>query len=191
LKDTTELQNFFEKKGHILYYHNAPQYFIRAHSFIPYFWNEKDGEKISVQNKAISFNAEEDRDIGVAVIASSLFYWWFVLRSDCRHLNAKEIDEFPINIDTITQNDKVTLSNNAKLFEEDLKKNAYRKEAIYKATGKVVYDEFYPKKSKPIIDQIDRVLAKHYGFTEEELDFIINYDVKFRMGGELEAGEEC
>ena len=23
---------------------------------------------------------------------------------------------------------------------------------------------------------------KHYGFTEEELDFIINYDIKYRMG---------
>ena len=29
----------------------------------------------------------------------------------------------------------------------------------------------------------------HYGFTDEELDFIINYDVKYRMGREtLRAG---
>ncbi|MCX5916926.1 MAG: hypothetical protein NTX30_09650 [Deltaproteobacteria bacterium] len=44
--------------------------------------------------------------------------------------------------------------------------------------------------SKPIIDEIDRVLAKHYGFTDEELDFIVNYDIKYRMGqgtGEEEA----
>jgi hypothetical protein len=40
--------------------------------------------------------------------------------------------------------------------------------------------------SKPIIDEIDTVLAEHYGFTEEELDFIINYDIKYRMGKELE-----
>ena len=33
------------------------------------------------------------------------------------------------------------------------------------------------------------LLAKHYGFTEEELDFIINYDIKYRMGDELNAGE--
>ena len=26
------------------------------------------------------------------------------------------------------------------------------------------------------------VLAGHYGFTAEGLDFIINYDVKYRMG---------
>ncbi|MFH1515159.1 MAG: hypothetical protein ABIG42_06840 [bacterium] len=37
-------------------------------------------------------------------------------------------------------------------------------------------------KSERIIDEIDRVLAKHYGFTDEELDFIINYDIKYRMG---------
>lgn len=39
---------------------------------------------------------------------------------------------------------------------------------------------------KPIIDEIDRLLAKHYGFTPEELDFIINYDIKYRMGAEEE-----
>lgn len=48
---------------------------------------------------------------------------------------------------------------------------------------------------KAVIDDIDRVLAKHYGFTDEELDFIpstslrtsINYDIKYRMG--QDAGE--
>lgn len=39
--------------------------------------------------------------------------------------------------------------------------------------------------TKTLIAEIDKVLAKHYGFTEEELDFIINYDIKYRMGDEL------
>ena len=41
--------------------------------------------------------------------------------------------------------------------------------------------------TKPIMDQIDTVLAQHYCFTEEELDYIINYDIKYRMGKELDA----
>jgi hypothetical protein len=42
-----------------------------------------------------------------------------------------------------------------------------------------------------VIDEIDRALAKHYGFTDEELDFIINYDIKYRMGQEgAEDSEE-
>ena len=31
-------------------------------------------------------------------------------------------------------------------------------------------------------------LARHYGLSDEELDFIINYDVKYRIGAS--AGEE-
>ncbi len=46
------------------------------------------------------------------------------------------------------------------------------------------------KRSKLIIDEIDELLAKHYGFTEEELDFIIHCDIKYRMGDKLNDVEE-
>jgi hypothetical protein len=170
----------------LLYYHNAPRYYIRAMSFAPYFWNEKEGEKISTQLKSLYFENQVLRDVAITVFSSSLFYWWFVALSDCRHLNAREIEEFPIGLNGFEKSITDKLQTLAKPYEQDLKENAFRKECVYKATGKVIYDEFYPKFSKPIIDEIDRVLAKHYGFTEEELDFIINYDIKYRMGAELE-----
>jgi len=91
-------------------------------------------------------------------------------------------------------NDKLVLTKLSELgssVSADIQNNSFRKETIYKNTGQVIYDEFYPKRSKPIIDEIDNVLAEHYGFTEEELDFIINYDIKYRMGKELESeGDE-
>ena len=69
-------------------------------------------------------------------------------------------------------------------IEEDAQKKGDVKECY----------RYFPQKSKPIIDKIDTVLARHYGFTEEELDFIINYDIKYRMGkalfGEEENGED-
>lgn len=68
-------------------------------------------------------------------------------------------------------------------------KHKIRKECQYKTTGKVVYDEYTPSNSKPIIDEIDKVLAEHYDFTDEELDFIINYDIKYRMGKQLTGAE--
>ncbi len=43
-------------------------------------------------------------------------------------------------------------------------------------------NQLRPGVAKPIIDEIDRILAQHYGFTDEELDFIINSDIKYRMG---------
>jgi len=51
----------------------------------------------------------------------------------------------------------------------------------------IVYGGYCGWKAAPIPDEIDRVLARHYGFSEEELDFIIHYGYQ-RMGGE--AGEE-
>ncbi len=51
------------------------------------------------------------------------------------------------------------------------------------------YGQYWVAGAKPIIDKIDEFLAKHYGFTEEELDFIINYDIKYRMGDELNVGD--
>jgi len=35
----------------------------------------------------------------------------------------------------------------------------------------------------------ETVLAGHYGFTPEELDFILNYDIKYRLGREGERGQ--
>lgn len=58
----------------------------------------------------------------------------------------------------------------------------YRRRTKYAPTGQVEYDEYYPTLSNPVIDEINKVLAQHYGFTEEELDFIIYYDIKYRMG---------
>ena len=46
----------------------------------------------------------------------------------------------------------------------------------------VTYQKF---KSKDIMDAIDKELTKVSNLTEEELDFIINYDIKYRMGDEL------
>jgi hypothetical protein len=39
-------------------------------------------------------------------------------------------------------------------------------------------------------DEIDKVLAEHYGFTEKELDYIINYDIKYHMGKDLLEDKE-
>ena len=64
------------------------------------------------------------------------------------------------------------------------------KKSIKTKGGKIQYQEFYPAKSKAKIDEIDRVLALHYGFNTEELDFVLNYDAKYRLGGEAE-GEEA
>ena len=136
--------------------------------------------------KKIGLLPEVSNTVVGAAISSSLFYWNYIGYTDCRNLQKSFIDTF--RLPNAIYSDKVLVTKGGELFK-DYEKNKYTKSTHYKTTGNdVIYDEYYPKKSKPIIDQIDKVLAKHYGFTDEELDFIINYDIKYRMGDEL--GEE-
>lgn len=122
-----------------------------------------------------------------AVVSSSLFYWNYIGYTDCRNLTKSVIDNFNCPV-SVYKDDKLKQVGD-ELFE-DYENNRYKKDTFYKSTGRnVIYYEYYPKLSKPIIDEIDKVLAKHYGFTDEELDFIINYDIKYRMGDELNEGE--
>jgi hypothetical protein len=72
----------------------------------------------------------------------------------------------------------------------DLNRNAERKTINTKDGNRISYAEYRAGASKSIIDEIDRNLAMHYGFTENELDFIVNFDIKYRLGGAAE-GEEA
>jgi hypothetical protein len=129
---------------------------------VPYFWNEKDGEKVSTHLKSIYFDQEKYCPVFVAVLSSTLFYWWFIVFSDCRDFNIREIEEFRFDFKNIKNELQRSLETLVDAYINDIKKNAIRKECFYKSTGKVIYDEFHLGKSKPIIDEIDRVLAKHY-----------------------------
>ena len=183
IADFGSLGSSLKRSGNnVVYFHNAPQYWIRAMDFAPYFWNERDGQKLSVQVKPLTFGSDEYASITVAALNSSLFYWWFLLMSDCRHLNLREVEGFPLGLDSMSSVAKSQLAGLVERLMTNFKQNSRRKETRYRATGKVVYDEFDQKPSKPIVDEIDRVLAEHYGFTDEELDYIINYDIKYRMG---------
>ena len=167
-----------------VYFHNAPQYWVRAMDFAPYFWNERDGEQISTQVKTLRLATRKDADAVVAALNSSLFYWWFLLLSDCRHLNLREIESFPLGPERMGMSTKQRLVQLTDDLMESFKRHSQRKETHYKAIGKVIYDEFDQKPSKAIVDRIDGVLAQHYGFTDAELEFIINYDIKYRLGRE-------
>jgi len=72
----------------------------------------------------------------------------------------------------------------------DLKRHAQKKTINTRDGDAISYDEFNVSESKQILDEIDRTLARHYGFADEELDFILNYDIKFRLGGESEDDDE-
>jgi hypothetical protein len=61
----------------------------------------------------------------------------------------------------------------------DYQRNSIIKQGKYASGGKK-WQEFYPRKSKTIIDKIDNLLGVIYGLTKEEITYIKNYDLAFR-----------
>ncbi|GER91958.1 hypothetical protein KDW_61200 [Dictyobacter vulcani] len=139
-------------------------------------------EGVSSRESYLYFNTEIERDIAVSVLSSTLFYWYFIITTNGRDLNPSDLREFPLSISNLREDHHKLLTNLASKLMQDYKFHKTEKDKVSKLTGKITYEEFYPRHSKSIIDEIDYVLGQHYGFTDEEIDFIVNYDIKYRMG---------
>ena len=163
----------------LLYYHAAPIFWTKAFVDLQFFSEKK--LNVSDAYKDIRINSEF-RELLNIIINSNLFFYCWIISSDCYNLTKGDISkihypEFEKKEIIIRLSKLLTISN-----YENCNITSYN----YLDRGEVNFAQFYPKKSKSIIDEIDKVLAQHYGFTDEELDFIINYDIKYRMGKELE-----
>jgi hypothetical protein len=113
----------------------------------------------------------------VSALSSSTFFWFWNVLSDGRNLNGRDLLAFPLNPTKLLTEEQSELS---ALGQKYLHALSTTSRMMLK--GNLHIETFDYASCKPIIDEIDRVLAKHYGFTDEELDFIINYDIKYRIG---------
>lgn len=167
------------------YYRRAFGAFILFYDQKPLMYDENLSLIDPTELKTIRFN-NKYRDVILPIYHSSLFYLYTYMYSDCRNMNKPEIFDFRIDLSGLSSNTTKELTSLGKRLSHDLQANSRFLEYNY-SSGWRKFQAFYPRESKPIIDEIDKLLAKHYGFTEEELDFIINYDIKYRMGDELEV----
>ena len=156
-------------------------WFVQVTPFIPRILDAQGRIRKPSELKTLLFPSRALADIVFVVLNSNLFYWFLTTGSDCRNLNMREVLGFPMNIDEMTPLIRDDLQKLAHLLTGELFVHSEMKRMSFKVTGELTIQCIYPRKSKGIIDEIDRVLAQHYGFTDEELDFIINYDVKYRI----------
>ena len=134
----------------------------------------------SLSNNFQCFINSSIADYVMSALNSNLFWWYYSINFDMFNLTLSNILDFRLDYDKACSIGKLS-----SILEEDMNEKKLISNVV-KKDGSTNQSFAYQKKlSKPIIDEIDKVLAKHYGFTEEELDFIINYDIKYRMGDEL------
>ena len=101
-------------------------------------------------------------------------------------MNKREVYSFNLSLDQLTNKQRKELVKLGERLITNLQDNSYLQDVSYKKYGNLKLQVFQPRLSKDIVDNIDRVLAEHFGFNDQQLDFIINYDIKYRMGKELE-----
>jgi hypothetical protein len=123
-----------------------------------------------------------DAPIVGAIINSTLFYIWFIVLGNGRNVALRDITSFPVPDNLLTARSGSRLPRLFKKLMTDYQKHS----VVRTRKDGVSYQEFYPAKSKPIMDEIDVELANHYEFSPEELDFILNYDIKYRLGADVE-----
>jgi hypothetical protein len=171
---------------HPMYYQEACRYWVKACKGYPFF--RRNGESMPPPHgRTVFFQDRKACAFGACLVTSTLFYWFYSCFSDCEHINDALIQGFNIP-NSWAGDDWVSIEHR---LAESLKKNSRRKTINTKQGHKIEYDELDASTSKQILDDIDCVLAQHYGFTEEELDFIINYDIKYRMGVDADDQESA
>jgi hypothetical protein len=174
--------------NHNVYHTRKLRYFLQFLDEPPKIYEKNGKIRVTSELKEIFFKTEKEKFIGLSSYLSTLFFWYYITYSDCRNLNKREVSTFPLSLDNISKHLSENLSNLGKSLIENLQKNSYFQESYYKKYGKLKMQVFQPRLSKLICDDIDSMLSLHYLFTHEELDFIINYDIKYRMGKELDSG---
>lgn len=189
LKSNQPLNTFFQRtSSNIVYYTRKVRYFVQFFDFVPQIMDNQSKVLEPSELKELYLDNQVQRDMVIALLNSNLFFWFFNVFSDVRNVNRREIEAFRCSINLIHEDLVSSLLNLKNRLMEDFKGNSKYLTNNYGKFGILTIQSFQPRLSKPIIDEIDRVLAKHYGFTDEELDFIINYDIKYRMG--RDGGDE-
>lgn len=182
-KECKPIKYFQVKYGVSFWYRRAFGAFILFYDKKPLMFDENEEQMDPTELKMLVYD-KKYKNMILAIYHSSLFYWFTYSFSDCRNINKPEIEDFQIDLERCRQELGDLIAKLSLRLSTNLQSNSQFLEYNY-SSGRRRFQAFYPRKSKPIIDEIDKVLARHYGFTEEELDFIINYDIKYRMGDEL------
>ncbi len=167
LRKHESLQQFRVKRSKdAIFYHSGGRYFRKCvrtkHSNEYKELFVKDGYSESI----------------LCLLSSSLYYWLWILLSDCYHVTQLDVDTVPVASSLIHDDE---LGGLAGELIDDLKRNSTTR-TRKRSDGSIRREVNYNVgASKHIIDRIDKVLGTHYGLSDADVDYIVNYDFKFRF----------
>jgi hypothetical protein len=171
---------------HLVYYTRKFGYFLAFLDFIPEIVKISTGNNVPPSElKSLGFRSRDLSIAAVACLSSSTFFWFWNVLSDCRNLNRRDLLALPVNVEDLPPGTKQQLVAVGQRYLKELRRTSktMTKSGLHIQT-------FDYAACKPIIDEIDAIIANHFGFTDEERDFIANYDIKYRLGADTNEDEE-
>jgi hypothetical protein len=169
-----------------IYYRNMGNFFFKL-AFLERPLYEKNG--LAQNSSTVSEVAVVDDDAALCAVASinsSIFYYYWLLFSDCYHTTLRDISRFPLSSQSLSDAQRVSLKTAAnKLLEALESKSTLQRESKKDGTQRL-YRRYFPQTCKPLIDEIDDIIGHGLRLTAEQVDFVKNYDVKYRMGADAE-----
>ncbi len=130
----------------------------------------------STQETPIFLDEKLYSSIG-CILSSTLFWYFLQIYTDGLHIKDYEIKNFPIP--NLTDDDIKKLEQIYEQYLEDIDKNAITHEA--KSYNVATFKEYKIVKSFDYIRQIDDIVCKLYGLTDEETNYIKNYEIEYRL----------
>ncbi|MEO7022531.1 MAG: DNA methyltransferase [Ktedonobacteraceae bacterium] len=170
---------------HSLYFTRKLSWFVQVTPFIPLILDEQGQTRAPSELKILRFASSLHAHIAFVALNSNLFYWLITTGSDCRNLNAREVLGLPLDFASISPALCQRLCQLACTLAQDLQINSEMKPMVFQSKGRLTIQCMYPARSKHLIDEIDHLLAQHYGLSEHELDFLLHYDSKYRLTNKL------
>jgi hypothetical protein len=165
-KGRRKLSDYYTTDGEPIYYHSGGRY-----------WRKALQSKLSSHYKEIRVDRKVS-PVAFALLNSQLFYWYWIANSNCMDVVSREVDSLPV-FDLRSADAAVFSRLRSRLMSkyESSREIRARRGAVI-STDEINFDV---GRCKPVIDEIDTALALCYGLTAEEIDFLINYDIKYRI----------
>ena len=120
------------------------------------------------------------------VVNSNLFWCFYVIFASFHHVNPPDILEFPVDFEEMDSLERKQLIHSSERLMGEMQAKSEIRQRIHKGGHISKIQTFIPSLSKPFNDAIDYILKRHYDFTDDEFDYIVNYDIKYRMSENME-----
>ena len=133
----------------------------------------------STKETSILFENKISKSIG-AILSSNLYFWFYQIYSNNLDLKSYEIESFKLPLEELTDTKIKKLEMLYDKYLQHIESNAnVRKTTQYSNIDS--FKEYKIGKSKKLIDKIDDFISPLYGLSQEENNFIKNYEIAFRL----------